>query len=378
MTDEASVRSSAGLRQLGHVPALDGLRGLAVLLVLLSHTQVLVPGGPTGVSIIDNVFRGGFLGVDLFFVLSGFLISALLLGEESQSGRVRFGAFYARRALRLLPALIALLAVHVMYVLIAGLPTTTEWPTVWSALFYYFNWQFVWNFQKINSDLGHLWSLSIEEQFYILWPIVLMFGLSIRRGALAASSLLISTIAVVSIRRHVMWDDGVACLILFMRTDTRIDALLIGALLASVWVRRCTPSRGVPQAAWISVAGLVLCLGFVKPEDSFLYRGGFTLVATLFAVLVLAVIDRAWSGGRFFTMKPLRAIGKVSYGLYLWHLPVFFAFQRHAGSWPPALRLTGAVGVTASLTLLSWYLIERPALRLKDRLSDNVAPRAAH
>jgi len=358
---------AARVRRFGRVPAFDGLRGVAVLMVLTSHLWIVLPG-QTGAAIIDGLFDGGFLGVDIFFVLSGFLITALLLREQLDHPRVRFGSFYARRALRLLPALFVLLAVHMVYVAIAEPYTLArEFANARAAVLYYANYYVVWHFFDAVGDLGHLWSLSVEEQFYLVWPAILILFLGIRRPAGYVATLLGVMIAVVAIRRAVLWEGGTGWLPLFNRTDTRIDSLLVGALLASLWVRGRTPTKGLAPAAWIASGILLLCVEFARGDEAFVFLGGFTLVAVIVAVLILATIDSDWPGNRVLALAPLVAVGRVSYGLYLWHVPVFWAVSRWGSTWSDGARVVVALGATAVLTVLSWFLIERPALHWKRR-----------
>jgi peptidoglycan/LPS O-acetylase OafA/YrhL len=356
-------------RRLGQVPPLDGLRGIAVLLVMLSHTPLLV-GYPTGVALIHNFFSGGFLGVDVFFVLSGFLITALLLREQADHGGVRFGSFYARRALRLLPALFVLLMAHAIYARIVHLPSPAEISTIRAAIFYYTNWYGVWHPLGVAQGLGHLWSLAIEEQFYLVWPTVLVVFLGLQRKTTTVTVILVAAIVAIGANRALMWEHGTSWLSVFVRTDTRSDSLLVGALVACLWVRRRTPTKGLVPAAWIASGVLLLCVELSKPDTGFAYLGGFTVVAIAVAVLVLAALDSSWSGNRLLSLRPLRAIGRVSYGLYLWHLPVFFAVLHYGSHWSPVVRVTVAYSASAAFTTLSWVLVETPALRVKRRLAD--------
>ncbi|MFZ9443898.1 MAG: acyltransferase family protein, partial [Ilumatobacteraceae bacterium] len=183
----ASDKQSRTPRDLGRdVSALNGIRGLAILQVVLAHTHYLVNSDPQAVYMtnswfVNRIFEPGYLGLDLFFVLSGFLISSLLLrdladrsaGSGKRTTTLRY--FYARRALRLLPALYVMLALDWVFVLISGdVSLHTQWRTTYSAVFYIANWATVWNLPATNPDLGHLWSLAVEEQFYIVWPLVIL------------------------------------------------------------------------------------------------------------------------------------------------------------------------------------------------------------
>ncbi len=361
-------------RRLGPVPALDGLRAMAVLLVILSHTPLLTGEPFTGISLIDRFTRGGFLGVDVFFVLSGFLITALLLREQVDTGRVGFWAFYLRRALRLLPALLALLIVHAIYARASGLSMDVEFQSMGAALLYVYNWLGVWRPNEVAEGMGHLWSLAIEEQFYLVWPAIVILFLGVRRHVNIVVAVMVAAIAFIAFHRISVWESSYSWIFPFIRTDTRADSLLVGALVAALWVRRRTPVRGLPIAGWIAVLALGFCIIRADPLAPFVYRGGFTLVAVLVGVIILAAVDGRWFGARILAIPPLRLIGRVSYGLYLWHLPVFFAVQRYGTDWGTPLRLTVAFGLTILFTAASWRFVEQPALRLKHRLDRRAMP----
>jgi peptidoglycan/LPS O-acetylase OafA/YrhL len=354
-------------RRLTLFPALDGVRGLAVLLVVVTHLQLLVPYEVTGIDWLDDIIEGSYLGVDLFFVLSGFLITSLLLDEVRGTGNLRFGAFYARRALRLLPALYVMLAAHAVYAWIVDLSWLQEWATIRSAIFYVSNWQLVFRPLTAVPDLGLLWSLAIEEQFYLLWPAVLILFLGPRESAQKVSAILFAAIVAVALWRAHLWQTGVFWAQLAVRTDTRIDALLVGALLASLWVRGVTPKRWVNEAAWLGLAVLIGCLATFDITQGMGYKGGLTLFAVAAAAIILGLLGGTWGGQHLFAFRPLRALGRVSYGVYLWHYPVFYAVSVQGEQWTNLQRVEVAVALTVVTTLASWYLIERPALGLKRR-----------
>jgi peptidoglycan/LPS O-acetylase OafA/YrhL len=351
-------------RRLGRIPALDGLRGIAVLVVVVEHIEtILIPGK---VKIDAGPFHGAFLGVDIFFVLSGFLITGLLLGEQFDRTRVRLGAFYQRRALRLLPALYVLLIVHICYTFITGLSLHLEWLSVRAALVYLTNWAWKWDGLKAAPGLGHLWSLSVEEQFYVVWPALLIAFFGLRRRSTFVVTVMTAAIIAIALHRAVMWQHGTNWYFLFQRTDTRADSLLIGALFAQLWVRGWNP-RWVARWAWIAAAILAYTITVARSTHAFLYLGGFTLVALCTGVVIIAAADGRWGGTRVLCFAPLRAVGQVSYGLYLWHMPVFYVMNRYGSGWGAPVRILVGLPVAAALTVASWVLVERPILRFKDR-----------
>ncbi len=358
------------------MPELNGVRGLAVLIVVVFHLQGVLT--PLRTQYVPN----GFLGVDLFFVLSGFLITSLLIGEHDRKSKIGFGRFYRRRVLRLLPALLLVLLAHGIYVLITGGSRTLERQTDLAAIFYYMNWRSV-SGGAINSDMGHLWSLSVEEQFYLIWP-VLLLGLllllaAVRRVSVIVVILLVAIAGVVLLRIS-LWNAGTPPLRLYIRTDARADALLIGALLAILWTHHRVPKRGLAIAATISTIFLVYILTHpIGLRVPFFHFGGYTLVAFAFAIVILAALESRWFGNAMLRFGPLCAIGLVSYGLYLWHLPIFAILSRSTTvmHWQPLGRYALALSLTAVATAASWFLLERPVLKWKDRLERRSDERTA-
>ena len=345
-------------RRLEQVPALDGLRGVAVLAVIALHTSAIWPP-------ILRFSKGGHFGVDLFFVLSGFLITALLLRERNETGRIGVGRFWGRRAVRLLPALIALLAVHTLYLWSQGGDLAKQRTSVLSALFYLVNWRMVWGWPA-NNDLGHLWSLSIEEQFYLVWPLLLLLLLALRFRPWAMVGVLVALIVAINLHRLAMLAGGVHPFVVNLRTDGRVDGPLFGCLAAVLWVSRRVPRRGLSVLATVGLLAMVSILS-QAPSDGMAYSVLRVVFYVSAVVVVLAVVEGVWFGSKIFDVAPLRAVGKVSYGLYLWHIPVMLYVNLHirgSALW----KVTVAAVMTVVFTLLSWFLVERPAQRFRHRL----------
>ncbi len=357
--------SPAPMRRLGQVPGFDGLRGIAVIIVLVAHMEVILPI-PTLL-----VVPGGTVSLDSFFVLSGFLITTLLLREQSLSGSVDKSAFYKRRALRLLPALVAVLIGQAIFAYLSGVAFREEYESVLSVLFYYSNWKLAFSSNYLGGNIApglqHMWSLSFEEQFYLIWPWVTIFFLTVNRRLRHVVPVLVLLIITVAVHRAFLYNGPATWYADFVRTDTRADSILVGCLVAHIWVRRREPTRGVRLAAWVAAAFLLACLPLADLTGPFLYRGGLVAIDVACAILILGILEGRWAGRRFFELKPLIIIGTVSYGLYLWHLPVYFAVAYYGRGWPDVVRVTVALGVTAGFTTLSWFLLERPALRWKRR-----------
>jgi peptidoglycan/LPS O-acetylase OafA/YrhL len=357
----ADVAYAGPSRLAGRSAALDGLRGLAVLAVFAFHIGGFLSGARS------SFVAGGGLGVDLFFVLSGFLITSLLLAERVARGRIDFSAFYLRRALRLFPPLFVLLAALLVYAAVTSLDFRDMLKAALLVGSYVFNWAAA---AKVRTpfEVNHLWSLSIEEQFYLAWPLVVL-GLGKLRPRMVVPALVVAA-ALSAADRLVLFSRGNN--LAHLRTDCRVDSLLLGAVVAVL------AGRGELRAATCGVLGAVgaFVLAFLvfvpdslfggqQQRIGFLCKGGYTLVAVSCAAMVAAVASNAWSGQRLLTWPPLCTIGRTSYALYLWHAPILIGMIRHTQSWPDPLRVVCAIAFSAAATVASWYLVERPARRLR-------------
>ncbi len=340
-----------------HVPALDGLRGLAILLVITHH------------QLIPLSLEGGFLGVDLFFVLSGFLITTLLLAEFDAAKTISLGNFYARRALRLGPALLLYLLVCLIVTYhLQMLEWTRELKLVGIALVYSTNWRLALGWDAALDPTAIIWSLSIEEQFYLLWPALFFVCLLLKLKRTHIIAGLVLVVVAIMLHRYALWRGGADLNRLYYGTDTRADAPLLGCLMALI--PRWELSAGRKLYLQIGVLLAVLCLiGLILAShftDQFLYRGGYTAIAVLSAVVT-------WSAAngpprvlaRCLEWYPLRWLGKVSYGLYLWHWLLLKTVSLYywVGYWDPWARFLLALGVSA----LSFCVVERPFNKLKAR-----------
>jgi peptidoglycan/LPS O-acetylase OafA/YrhL len=341
-------------------PDLEGFRGIAILLVLLCHARL--PGA-----------EAGFIGVDVFFVLSGFLITGLLMTEHRRTGRVRLGPFWGRRARRLLPALLLVL-VTVAVVSRTLLPEAELGQLRWDALAalgYVANWRMIYRGGDYfaatapPSPLQHTWSLGIEEQFYILWPLLVLLVLRTGRSRpvlliICAAGTVVSAV-VCALVYHPQGDPGRA----YYGTDARAGALLLGCLVAvALHNRSVHPGRWLPAGAAVCTAGLVAAWMFARGTDTWLYRGGLTALAAAVAVVLayLVLTPTGW-GARMLSVAPLAWLGRVSYGVYLWHWPLFqwLTAERTGltGAGLVAARMAAALGAAT----LSFYLVESPLRR---------------
>lgn len=360
----------------GHVVGLDGIRGVAVLLVFISHFHWILSPDPfltkvTPWHFINRTFEAGFMGVDIFFVLSGFLITSLLMKDRSTNQKNLFRRFYRRRALRLLPALYALLLADFFVSRWENFPGDIQWRTTWHAILFLNNWNIVNNFGEAQNDLGHLWSLGIEEQFYLIWPLTIWLLAKLKIPSKMMIPLILFASLVVMVHRTSLWNDGTSWIILYIRTDTRLDSLLIGAMFAYAYRHYQVPSKILNSVATLSFLGLVY-IKYVLDKSPFIFEMGWTIIALLAGFIILSVVEGVFFVQKVFTWRPLTIIGKVSYGLYLWHMPIFLLFGRHVTSGSRPLRLLIGIILAFVITSLSWFFIEKPFLNLKDPRHGNV------
>jgi peptidoglycan/LPS O-acetylase OafA/YrhL len=349
---------------LGYRPALDGIRAVAISLVVLGHVAFFLAPAWNG-----RVARSGFLGVDLFFVLSGFLITTLLL-ERHNRERHPIGTFWERRALRLLPALIVLLGVNLLAAVFFEPSVADALRSIVVALTYTTNWAELHDIQ-ISQYVLHFWSLAIEGQFYLVWPLVL-FGL-LRLGASSRQVLAVIAVLVIAVIvwRAVLWEGGLEWLRLYLRTDARFDSLLVGAALALLPYDEI--GARIPPAArsllgFAGLAAFCVCAQVLHPWSGFLYLGGFTLLAVVAAVVTLVALQPSSALYAVLACTPMVLLGRISYSLYLWHLPLFIFLADNTQSWPVPVRVVVGVAGALLLATASYVFVERPALRLKSRL----------
>jgi peptidoglycan/LPS O-acetylase OafA/YrhL len=371
--------------RLRHIPALDGLRGLAVIGVIAFHTSQV-----TGRADLP----GGFLGVDLFFVLSGFLITSLLLGEHQATDGLSLRSFWARRARRLLPALLLVLVAVAVYAArwatpdqlsqlrgdaLATLGYVANWRSVFSDTSYFAQYQ-------TASPLQHTWSLAIEEQFYLVWPLIVGAVIVWRRKS-PTTVLVVSLLgaaASIGLMQLLYQPDGDSTRVYF-GTDTRIAAILLGAALAAAIVRwghvgSAAARLRLELAGLVGIGVLGVAWATLDGQSALLYRGGF-VVCELAAVAIIATAVHPQPGlvGRALSFAPLCWVGMVSYGLYLWHWPVFVILDSSRLHLDGAALLTADLAITLALTAVSFYLVERPIRRgaLPGHIARLVTPAAA-
>ncbi|MGC4379298.1 acyltransferase family protein [Fictibacillus sp. Mic-4] len=345
-----------------YMAGLDGLRAIAVLAVIAYHLNF-------------SWAPGGFLGVTVFFVLSGYLITDLLVAEWSRTGRLDMKDFWIRRARRLLPALLVMLVLVVAWV-------TLFHPTllpklrgdVVASIFYVSNWWSIFHhvsyFESFGlpSPINNLWSLAVEEQFYLIWPLILLFGLRYIRRKGKIIGLTVTLMAASALAMAILYEPGADPSRVYYGTDTRAFSLLIGASLALVWPSRSLSAK-LPSAhrLTLDLAGatalicVILIMWKTNQYDTLLYRGGMVHMSVAAAVLVAALAHPASRLGKWLGSKPLRWIGVRSYAIYLWHYPVITLTTPAVNTEGiNSVRVLLQIAATFILAALSWTFIENP------------------
>ena len=359
MTEESQQQSS-----LAHHRGLDGLRGVAVILVIIFHSGL-------------GWLPGGFLGVSVFFTLSGFLITSLLINECENTGRIDLKAFWGRRLRRLAPA--SLVAIAGVVGLASWLSTSIEASRIKgdaiSATLYFSNWRFIYSGHSYGelfaspSPLQHLWSLSIEEQLYVIVPVVIagLFALGLRRRAIGIVFLIAvagSTIATMFTNSHEL---------IYYGTHTRAAELLLGSALACLFghrIERLAVQKAKPLSTMyiVPLLGVIVLARFSSVDSPWVYSGLLTLFAGLSAICLIASVH-AGPVRSILSSSPLVRIGEVSYGLYLIHWPVIVWLNSERVDLQPTALFGVQVIVTVILTVASYWLIEQPIRRRKVLLS---------
>ena len=364
-TNGAPTNRASTPARLGYIPALDGVRALAVAAVLVYHGDL-------------GWFSGGFLGVDVFFVLSGYLITSVLLDAwRRNGGHLGLARFYVHRARRLLPALLLMITVTCAYV-VTFLPDEASKLRggVVASFGYVTNWYLIFHQQSYFSSLGrqpmlqHLWSLAIEEQFYLLWPLLLGVALKFWRPSRIKLAVTIFAAAAVSaLLMALLYRTGSDPSRVYYGTDTHSSGLLIGAGMAVLlppWQLRGKIGKRAPVALDVigltGVLVLVWCFINVSEFDSSLYRGGYLVFACVAALVVLVAVHPATTitGGLLGT-SAMVWIGKRSYGIYLWHWPVFLVTRPGVDIPLTGIPLfTFRVAITVGLAAASYRFVEVP------------------
>jgi peptidoglycan/LPS O-acetylase OafA/YrhL len=341
-----------------YMPGFDGMRGAAVLALIVYHT-LLIHSRPTG------IFSGEFLWVEMFFVQSGFLITSLLLQEHRATGTIAVRAFYWRRATRLIPALLFVSAFVSFWLLtFSHRRTYGAWREVWTTVLYVSNWFDGLKPSPLPYYLPHTWSLAIEWQFYLVVPLLLLL---VWRIGMSAEQLVFASVALALTSTALMigLSFSTSTHRLYMGTDTRASALFFGMGLAAAahagWLER-------PSARVVHIAGAVCTAAFIvltmvlHVDGLALYRGGFLLTdIAVIGMLVLVVREPNAKLSQCIGWEPLRRVGIISYGVYLWHWPIIMIISEktHLGVLPALLL---AAVITLAIATFSFRCIERPVM----------------
>jgi peptidoglycan/LPS O-acetylase OafA/YrhL len=365
----AALTGMADAHRLPYRPALDGLRAIAVIAVLLFHSGF-------------RWARGGFLGVTAFFVLSGFLIGGGLLAESDARGRIDLRRFWTRRARRLVPAALIVISLVLLLASVSrrGMGSGLFGDGV-ASLGWLANWRFVLSHRSYAglfagpSPFQHMWSVAVEEQFYVFLPLLIVAFSWLRRGRRAGSRryLAAAVLALIATSTYLMsalHPSGAAAGRAYYGTDARMAEPLVGVLLALILVQRgviIRLHRALQALAdVVGVAALAtlafLCARMTERSD-FLYRGGFLLVAVLSALVVVALSQPNSVLGMTMSARPLVALGRISYGVYLFHWPIFVWLTTARTGWTGWSLITARCGATVVLAVVSYALVEQPIRR---------------
>lgn len=352
-----------------YIPALDGLRAVAVLAVVLYH---MVPA----------VLPSGLLGVTLFFVLSGYLITGILIREWRDTGTIDLPRFWAHRIRRLFPAIVfCLLTVVVLTGLLAPDLLTKLRRDLVAALFWFTNWWYIFLDQSYFEAAGapspvtHFWSLAIEEQFYLVWPpvLLLLFRGKVRKRTVQHCVLGLAAVSVVLMM--VLYDPAADPTRVYYGTDTRAFSLLIGVWLAFVFPEKRLRGLGrkgltkqaqrlVGRAGLVALVGIIACMVLVGTYSPFLYYGGLLLVSVLTAVVIMALVNPKNLLSRWLSVWPMVWLGKISYGIYIWHYPLLLLMNDYNSTAEtfPLLYLVQMLVIVA-VASVSYVLVEQPIRR---------------
>lgn len=363
---------------LAHLPALDGLRAIAVSLVLWVHLP-FIQGSAVAKAVwsVGQAIRAGYIGVDLFFVLSGFLITRILLDERVRTGSISLRVFYTRRALRIFPIYYLCIAVYAL-----AFPFDGE--ALLSLVTYTFNYYHPLN--PTPNPLEHTWSLAVEEQFYLVWP-ALVTLIPLARGRRICGTFIPVLAMLVALLLAATLESALAANLIYMSSATRMMSLSLGAALAFRELARAPSPRWRPYAELVAGAALLAAdqggrsLGLI-PAGGWYWTVallGYALVSVGAVSLLIASRDRLAATARaVLSLRPLRYVGRISYGLYLYHYLLLFllglAPYQVFTTGAPAGWVALAAGVTFATAALSYRFIEAPLLRLKDRFGRRDAP----
>lgn len=349
-----------------YIPALDGLRALAVLAVIAYHMSMFWA-------------PGGLLGVTVFFVLSGYLITSLLLIEWDNTKKIDLPQFWLRRVRRLMPAIVfVILCTAALCVIFDHSLLTKLREDMWAALLWVTNWWYIFHdvsyFDALGapSPLTHFWSLAIEEQFYLVWPVILFLAhkFGVKRTTMRNATLVIALLS--ALEMALLYNPTADPSRVYYGTDTRAFSLLIGAWLAFVWPSHLLGAKSATRltkrernvfdgVGMVALVALIALIVFVDGFSPFLYRGGILLASILTAIVIAVLVHPASLLGRIAGAKPLVWIGLRSYGIYLWHYPLLLLMnpRNFTGETPWWMYLI-QLAVIFACAAFSYRFVENP------------------
>ena len=355
-----------------YLPSIDSLRALAVLAVIIYHVDV-------------NYLPGGFLGVDLFFVLSGYLISSLIIKEYRKTGSLNLYNFYIRRARRLLPAVYFMITVGLVVMVLFNevLLRKSHLDAIFGYI-YSSNWWYI--FHKLDyfdsfgaqSPFKHLWSLAIEEQFYMIFPLLFLLINRKKKSKDGTYKLnknflyVVLGLILVSLIAHILLFDINNISRIYFGTDTRAFSLLIGVVGAILYPMEKLHAKVTPQqnimysvVSLVSIATLITVMIYTSEYNTWLYRGGFLLVAIIGLIVIISSGKQHTLMSRLLSFKPIVFIGKISYSLYLWHFPILVLTTpvSEIGN-PNIIFVILRVILTFALATASYVFVETPIRKL--------------
>lgn len=345
-----------------YMPGIDGLRAIAVIGVILYHLNI-------------PWFQGGFSGVTVFFVLSGYLITDILIDEWNKNNKIDYFRFMIRRFRRLAPALLSMIFIVTLMVIVTNHPSFDKLRSdFFPSLLYVTNWWYIFHevsyFDNFGpaSPLTHLWSLAMEEQFYLIWPLLVILGFAfIKRKWFRVLAILVGVVLSAWLMA-ILYAPGEDPSRVYYGSDTRAFSLLLGAVLAYVWPSQRLSKTLPRHARWVldivGITGLLLLIimFMVTSEfDSFHYQGGMLLLSGIATLVTAALAHPASMLAKWLSMKPLQWIGVRSYGIYLWHYPIIILTTpiintNGINGW----RITVQIAATLIISALSYHFVETP------------------
>lgn len=343
-----------------YLPGLDGIRAIAVIAIIIFHLN-------------PKWLPGGFLGVDTFFVISGYLIAMLLINEYEKTGTINIFQFWIRRMKRLFPPVLFMILIVIQYIIFFDQSLLYQLKKdVIAALLYISNWWYIFDglsyFESFEArPLEHLWSLAIEEQFYLLFPLILI--LMLNKWSKKNILLLFFVVSILSaILMSTLYDPAANVSRIYFGTDTRLQTLLLGVMCAFIWpafkLKHDAPRILVVIIDFLGFIGLIVLMYSIyklSEHSAFLFNGGFYVLGIFTLLIIMAAVHPSSIMSRLLGIKPLTVIGKYSYSLYLWHYPVIVLMQKHfvQGQVPIYIHISSVI-LTIVLAVFSYKLIERP------------------